>query len=94
MIVGIIQARALPRSKLKSKSKPVLSRHRAARKFAPCQPPPEKCTDIARANEPKPPRLTLPELESEAPDDAWFDEESPLKKLLRDHTPPDELPWP
>ncbi len=26
------------------------------------------------------------------PDDAWLDEESPLKKLLRDDDPPEE-PW-
>jgi hypothetical protein len=28
------------------------------------------------------------------PDDAWLDEESRLKKLLRDHAPPDEPPRP
>jgi hypothetical protein len=57
------------------------------------QPPPEKCDVNACANEPKPPRVTPPEPESEeVPDDAWLDEESPLKKLLRED-PPDE-PWP
>ena len=39
----------------------------------------------ACAYEPKPPRVTWPEPESDdVPDDAWLDEESPLKKLLRD----------
>ena len=48
----------------------------------------------ARANEPKPPRVTWPEAESDGvPDDAWLDEESLLKKLLRDDDPPEE-PWP
>jgi hypothetical protein len=57
------------------------------------QPPPEKCDVNAWANEPKPPRVTWPEPESEdVPDDAWLDEESPLKKLLRDDDPPEE-PW-
>ena len=47
----------------------------------------------ARANEPNPPRVTPPELESdEVADGGRLDEESPLKKLLRDHDPPDE-PW-
>jgi hypothetical protein len=58
------------------------------------QPPPEKCAANARANEPKPPRVTPPELESdEVPDGERLDEESPLKKLLRDDDPPDG-PWP
>jgi hypothetical protein len=57
------------------------------------QPPPEKCAANARANEPKPPRVTPPELESdEVPGDERLDEESPLKKLLRDKPPHD--PWP
>lgn len=44
------------------------------------------------AKPPKPPRVTWPEPESdEVPDDAWFDEESALKKLLRDDDPPEEL---
>ena len=48
----------------------------------------------ACATPPKPPRVTWPEPESdEVPDDAWLDEESALKKLLRDDDPPEE-PWP
>jgi hypothetical protein len=60
-----------------------------------CQPPTEKCAEKARANEPKPPRVTPPEPESEdVADEAWLDEEvSLLKKLLRDQLPP-EPPWP
>ena len=56
------------------------------------QPPTEKCAEKARANEPKPPRVTLPDPESGEPaDDAWFDPVSLLKKLERDdHYPP----WP
>ncbi|MGY4280973.1 hypothetical protein ACVWXO_000193 [Bradyrhizobium sp. LM2.7] len=56
------------------------------------QPPPEK----PWPNEPKPPRLTLPEPESDGvPDDEW-PEESVLKKLDRDDhreppLPPEEL---
>jgi hypothetical protein len=56
------------------------------------QPPPEK----PWAKEPKPPRVTPPEPESdEVPDDEWL-EESLLKKLDRDDhreppLPPDEL---
>jgi hypothetical protein len=56
------------------------------------QPPPEK----PWPNEPKPPRLTLPEPESDdVPDEEWL-EESLLKKLDRDDQrepplPPDEL---
>ena len=47
----------------------------------------------ALANEPKPPRVTWPDPESDGvPDDEWLDEESPLKKLLRDDDPPEE-PW-
>src|ERR1700730_12523171 len=46
------------------------------------QPPPEKCAVKARANEPKPPRVTPPEPESdevpdEVPDEEWLDEGSP-----------------
>ncbi len=53
-----------------------------------------KCAVNARANEPKPPRVTPPELESdEVPDEEWLDEVSPPKKLLRDDDPPDQ-PWP
>lgn len=60
-----------------------------------CQLPMEKCPEKARANEPKPPRVTPPEPESEdVPDEAWLDEEeSLLKKLVRDQPPP-EPPWP
>ena len=56
------------------------------------QPPPEN----ACANEPKPPRVTPPEPESDddVPDGECFDEESPLKKLLREAYPPLEEPWP
>jgi hypothetical protein len=58
------------------------------------QPPPEKCAAKARANEPNPPRVTPPEPDSEAVlDDELLDEESPPKKLRRDHAPPDP-PWP
>src|SRR6266851_862929 len=54
------------------------------------QPPPEKCDVNARANEPKPPRVTPPEPESDrVPDGERLDEESLLKKLLRDD-PPDQ----
>jgi hypothetical protein len=53
------------------------------------QPPPEK----PWPNEPKPPRLTPPEPESDdVPDEEWL-EESLLKKLDRDdqrEPPPDE----
>jgi hypothetical protein len=52
------------------------------------QPPPEK----PWPNEPKPPRLTLWEPESDdVPDEEWL-EESPLKKLDRDDQR--ELPTP
>ncbi len=48
------------------------------------QPPPEK----PWPNEPKPPRLTPPEPESDdVPDEEWL-EESLLKKLDRDEPPP------
>jgi hypothetical protein len=53
------------------------------------QPPPEKCAANECANEPKPPRVTPLEPESDAvADDEWLDEESPLKKLLREEYPP------
>jgi hypothetical protein len=56
------------------------------------QPPTEKCAEKARANEPKPPRVTLPDPESGEPaDDAWFDPVSLLKKPERDDHDP---PWP
>ena len=56
------------------------------------QLPDEKCPEKARANEPKPPRVTLPDRESEdAPGDERLDDESLLKKLLRDDHDP---PWP
>src|SRR5260370_11886510 len=55
------------------------------------QPPPEKCDVNARANEPKPPRVTPPEPESDkVPDGERLDDESLLKKLLRDDDPPDQ----
>ena len=49
----------------------------------------------ACANEPKPPRVTPPEPESddEVPVGERLDEESPLKKLVREDDAPDE-PWP
>jgi hypothetical protein len=48
----------------------------------------------ARANEPKPPRVTPPEPESdEVAEGERVDAESPLKKLLCDDDPPDQ-PWP
>jgi hypothetical protein len=65
-----------------------VSRQRAGK----CQPP-EKCAANERANEPKPPRVTPLEPESDdVADDEWLDEESPLKKLLRedDPLPPDD----
>ena len=56
-----------------------------------CQPPPEKCAEKACANEPKPPRVTPLDPES---DEAWLeDDESLLKKLVRDQPLPDP-PWP
>ena len=44
------------------------------------QPPPEKCDVKACANEPKPPRVTVPvpELDGEVPDADLFAVESPL----------------
>jgi len=61
--------------------------HRIVREVAGIQPPPEKCDVKACANEPKPPRVTPPEPESdEAPDEEWLPP-SPLKKLLRDDPP-------
>jgi hypothetical protein len=51
-----------------------------------CQPP-EKCDANDRANEPNPPRVT-PDSEA-VPDDEGLDEDSPPKKLRRDHDPPD-----
>jgi len=57
------------------------------------QPPPEKCDVNARANEPKPPRVTAPEPESDkVPDGERLDEESLLKKLLRDDSPDQPRP--
>jgi hypothetical protein len=63
--------------------------------IAVCQLPIEKCPEKACANEPKPPRVTPLEPESEeVPDEAWLDgEESLLKKLVRDQPLPDP-PWP
>src|SRR6266702_2918234 len=61
-----------------------VSRQRAGR----CQPP-EKCDANECANEPKPPRVTPLEPESDdVDDDEWLDEESPEKKLLREDDPP------
>jgi hypothetical protein len=55
--------------------------------------PPEKPN--ACANEPKPPRVTPPDPESDdVPDAEWLDEESPEKKLLREDVPPPEPPRP
>ena len=43
------------------------------------QPPKEKCAEKARANEPKPPRVTPLDPESEGPADAaWLDPPSLL----------------
>jgi len=64
--------------------------HRIVRPTPVHQPPPEKCDVNARANEPKPPRVTPPEPESdEVPDADRLDDESLLKRLLRDDDPPD-----
>jgi hypothetical protein len=61
-----------------------VSRHRATA-IRCTQPPMEKCAEKARANEPKPPRVTPPDPESGAPpDDAWLVPLSLLKKLERD----------
>jgi hypothetical protein len=58
------------------------------------QPPPEKCDVNACANAPKPPRVTPePDSDDEVPVGERLDEESPLKKLLREDDPPDQ-PWP
>jgi hypothetical protein len=62
------------------------SRHRATKALV--QPPPEKCDVNACANEPKPPRVTWLELESDEVPEDELGEESPLKKLLRDDDPP------
>jgi len=51
----------------------------------------EKCAEKARANEPKPPRVTPLDPESGVPpDDAWLVPVSLLKKLDRDDQYP---PW-
>ena len=59
-----------------------VSRDRAAQRCRLHQPPPEKCDVKACANDPKPPRVTLPELEldGDAPDTDLFAEESPPVK--------------
>jgi hypothetical protein len=68
--------------------------HRIVRPTPVHQPPPEKCDVNARANDPKPPRVTPPEVESdEVPGAERLDEESLLDKPLRDGDPP-ELPRP
>jgi hypothetical protein len=55
---------------------------------------PEKCAAKERANPPNPPRVVSPEPESEGlPLDGRLDDQSPPKKLLRDHDPP-EPPYP
>jgi|SRR5580698_1101713 hypothetical protein len=55
------------------------------------QPPKEKCAEKARANDPKPPRVTLFDPESGVPpDDAWLVPVSLEKKLERDDQYP---PW-
>ena len=67
-----------------------ISRQRAGRRQ-----PPEKCPANERANEPKPPRVTPLDPESDdVADDEWLEEESLEKKLLREDDPPppdDEL---
>ena len=56
------------------------------------QPPNEKCAEKARANPPKPPRLTPLDPESGAPpDDAWLVPVSLEKKFER-HEPPVACP--
>lgn len=56
------------------------------------QPPPEKCDVNECANEPNPPRVTLPAPESEEmPERDRLDEESLPKKLLRDDHPTNQL---
>jgi len=63
-----------PEDKEASESRPF---HRNVRPAPVHQPPPEKCDVNARANEPKPPRVTPPEPESdEVPDAERLDEES------------------
>jgi len=55
---------------------------------------PEKCAAKDLANPPNPPRVVSAEPGSEElPVDERLDVESPLKKLLRDHDPP-EPPYP
>jgi hypothetical protein len=61
------------------------------------QPPPEKCAAKAWAKPPNPPRVTLPEADSdEVAEDCRSDESLLPKKLLRDENepppPPDEDP--
>jgi hypothetical protein len=73
------------------KQKRSVSRQRAGKSWCD-QPPPEKCAAKLCANEPKPPRVTPPEPESELPDDAWLEVESPEKKLLREEEPPPPEP--
>jgi hypothetical protein len=73
------------------KRKPAASRLRAGIQ------PPEKCPAKACANEPKPPRCTPLELDSEAPEPEWLaevshEDEVPEKKLLREEPPPPEPP--
>jgi hypothetical protein len=64
--------------------------HRIVRPTPVHQPPPEKCDVNARANDPKPPRVTPPEVESdEVPGAKRLDEESLLNKPLRDGDPPE-----
>ena len=65
-----------------------ISRQRAGK----CQPP-EKCAANECANEPKPPRVTPLDPESDdVDDDEWLDEESLEKKLLREYDPPPPEP--
>jgi hypothetical protein len=60
------------------KQKPAASRLRAGIQ------PPEKCMPKECANEPKPPRCTPLELDSEPPELELPEEEPPEKKLLRE----------
>jgi hypothetical protein len=70
---------------MRGKQKANISRHRGAYACIRCQPP--KCDANARANEPKPPRVT-PDSDV-VPGDEEPGEESPPKKLLRrDQYPP------
>jgi hypothetical protein len=57
------------------KPKAMLSQDRAAEQI---HPPPEKCDVKACANDPKPPRVTVPEPDGDVPDADLFAEESPL----------------